>query len=91
MKVTEFAIGIALRRGRVGLPITFGAVNNKPEDVHDNSQCDLRNCSAIPCAADFFGWPAIIGGWTVPMWLSWIGLVVAEGLSYFGISLAMRS
>jgi hypothetical protein len=38
----------------------------------------------------FFGWPAVIGGWTVPMWLSWIGLVVAGGLSYFGIRLARR-
>jgi len=38
----------------------------------------------------FFGWPAVIGGWTVPMWLSWIGLVVTGGMSYFGISLAMR-
>ena len=38
----------------------------------------------------FLGWPAVIGGWTVPMWLSWIGLVVAGGLSYFGINLAMR-
>ncbi len=38
----------------------------------------------------FFGWPAVIGGWAVPMWLSWIGLVVAGGLSYSGIKLAMR-
>ena len=38
----------------------------------------------------FLGWPAVIGGWTVPMWFSWIGLVVAGGLSYFGINLAMR-
>ena len=38
----------------------------------------------------FLGWPAVIGGWTVPMWLSWIGLVVAGGLSYFGIKLATR-
>ena len=38
----------------------------------------------------FFGWPAVIGSWTVPMWLSWIGLVVAGGLSYSGIILAMR-
>ena len=36
------------------------------------------------------GWPAVIGGWNVPMWVSWIGLVVAGGLSYFGLSLAMR-
>jgi len=39
----------------------------------------------------FLGWPAVIGAWMVPMWLSWIGLVVAGGLSYFGIDLAMRS
>ena len=38
----------------------------------------------------FLGWPAVIGGWTVPMWLSWIGLVVAGGLNYSGINLAMR-
>ena len=36
------------------------------------------------------GWPAVIGGWNVPMWVSWIGLVVAGGLSYFGLSLGMR-
>ncbi len=38
----------------------------------------------------FFGWPAVIGGWTVPMWLSWIGLVVTGGLSYSGINLVIR-
>ena len=38
----------------------------------------------------FLGWSAVIGGWNVPMWLSWIGLVVAGGLSYFGINLIMR-
>ena len=36
------------------------------------------------------GWPAVIGDWTVPMWVSWIGLVVTGGLSYFGLSLGMR-
>ena len=38
----------------------------------------------------FFGWPAVIGGWAVPMWLSWIGFVVAGGLSYSGINLTRR-
>jgi hypothetical protein len=36
------------------------------------------------------GWSIVIEGWTVPMWLSWIGLVVAGGLSYFGGRLALR-
>jgi hypothetical protein len=28
------------------------------------------------------GWPANIGGWDVPLWLSWIAVVVAGYLSY---------
>jgi hypothetical protein len=39
----------------------------------------------------YMGWPIVIGSWTAPMWVSWIGLVVAGGLSYFGLSLAARS
>jgi hypothetical protein len=39
----------------------------------------------------YMGWPIVIGSWTAPMWVSWIGLVVAGGLSYFGLSLARRS
>lgn len=38
----------------------------------------------------FMGWPIVIGGWSVPMWLSWVGLVVAGGLSVLGLRLAMR-
>ena len=34
------------------------------------------------------GWSIVIDAWTVPMWLSWIALVVAAGLSYFGVRLA---
>ena len=33
----------------------------------------------------YMGWPVVIGSWTAPMWVSWIGLVVAGGLSYFGL------
>jgi hypothetical protein len=39
----------------------------------------------------YIGWPIVIGSWTAPMWVSWIGLVVGGGLSYFGLSLASRS
>ena len=38
----------------------------------------------------FMGWPVLIGSWMAPMWLSWIALVVAAGLSYFGLGLAAR-
>ena len=36
-------------------------------------------------------WPIMIGSWTVPMWVSWIGLAVAGTLSFFGLRLAARS
>ena len=37
------------------------------------------------------GWSIAIETWAVPMWFSWIGLVVAGALSYFGARLARRS
>jgi hypothetical protein len=37
------------------------------------------------------GWSVVIDSWMVPMWVSWVGLVVAGGLSYYGARLAMRS
>ena len=38
----------------------------------------------------YMGWPVMIGDWSVPMWVSWIGLVVAGGLAFFGLRLAER-
>jgi len=39
----------------------------------------------------YMGWPVVIGSWSVPMWLSWVALVVAGGLAFFGLSLARSS
>jgi hypothetical protein len=39
----------------------------------------------------FMGWPIVIDNWTAPMWLSWIALVIAGVLSYFGLTLGSRS
>src|SRR5262249_47692669 len=36
------------------------------------------------------GWPVVVGDWAVPMWVSWVGFVVAGGLCYVATSLAMR-
>jgi len=35
-------------------------------------------------------WPIIVGQWTVPPWVSWIGSVVAGGLDCFALNLAKR-
>ncbi len=35
----------------------------------------------------FFGWDAVLGGWEVPMWLSWIAVFATGFLAYSGFSL----
>ena len=35
----------------------------------------------------YMGWPVVIGVWSAPMWISWIAVVVAGGLSYFALTL----
>lgn len=36
------------------------------------------------------GWPVVIAGWNVPMWLSWVAFVAAGALGYFGLTLAKK-
>jgi hypothetical protein len=36
------------------------------------------------------GWAVVIGSWTVPMWVSWVGLIIAGGLSYYGAKFARQ-
>jgi len=35
-------------------------------------------------------WSVIIGDWSIPMWVSWIALVVAGGLALLGLRLSQR-
>ena len=39
----------------------------------------------------YMAWSVAIGGWNAPMWVSWIAVVVAGGLSYFAFSVKSRS
>ena len=34
-----------------------------------------------------FSWHASIGSWIIPMWVSWVGVVLAGGLAYTALSL----
>jgi hypothetical protein len=34
------------------------------------------------------GWEAVIGGWTVPMWPSWLALIVSAAFAHFGFTYA---
>ena len=37
-----------------------------------------------------FAWPVVIGGWPAPMWISWIGVVVAAYISYASFHFAAK-
>ena len=37
-----------------------------------------------------FGWSVVIGGWDAPLWISWIGIIVAAYISYASFHLASR-
>ena len=37
-----------------------------------------------------FGWPAQIGGLDIPLWASWLALVVSGALAYFGFRQNLR-
>jgi hypothetical protein len=35
-------------------------------------------------------WPAVVGGWAVPLWVSGLGFVVAGALSVWGAQVSLR-
>jgi hypothetical protein len=35
----------------------------------------------------YMSWPVLIGGWSAPMWVSRIAIVVTGSLSYFALTL----
>ena len=37
-----------------------------------------------------YGWEAMIGGWEMPMWVSWLTVLVAGGLAVKGWKLRKR-
>ncbi len=39
----------------------------------------------------FYGWSAVINGWTVPVWFSWVVVIVAAYLASQGRQLTKRS
>lgn len=37
------------------------------------------------------GWPVVVGPWSIPMWVSWLGTIVPAVLSVSAFRLASRS
>jgi hypothetical protein len=38
----------------------------------------------------YMNWTVVVGHWSIPMWVSWVGLIVAGGLAFFGLRLSAR-
>lgn len=38
-----------------------------------------------------YGWEAVIGGWAMPLWASWVALVAALYFAYTSFRLAKKS
>jgi len=38
-----------------------------------------------------YGWEAVIGGWVVPKWISWVALAVAGLLGFEGLRVSKGS
>ena len=38
-----------------------------------------------------FGWEAVIGGWNVPLWVSWVAIALSGYLAYTGFKLISAS
>lgn len=38
----------------------------------------------------FLGWSAMIGEWDVPIWLSWVAIIVAGYLAYTGFKFSKK-
>ena len=41
--------------------------------------------AVLHAARVIYAWKATIGGWAVPMWISYVAFIVAAGLSYYGL------
>jgi hypothetical protein len=65
-------------------------IANGSENVLSCGWGNLCRGGGVPPGAIYMDWPVMIGDWSVPMWASWIGLVVAGGPAFFGLRLAER-
>jgi len=37
-----------------------------------------------------YGWEAVIGGWPVPMWISWLAVIIAGLMAWHGWRLGRK-
>ncbi len=45
----------------------------------------------VHLARTIYGWSAVVNGWQVPLWVSWIAIIVAGYLAYNAFRLGKRA
>ena len=60
------------------------------KNVFSGGWGDLRLMALFHLVRIFMEWTVIIGDWSIPMWASWIALVVTGGLALLGLRLSER-
>lgn len=56
-----------------------------PKNYHLVSGIVFLVIAVLHLARIVYGWEASIGGWLVPLWLSWVALVISSYLAYSGL------
>ena len=69
-------------------------LDDKTEEITMSEKTFVKVASAIFALVAILhlvrilmGWPAIIGTWALPMWVSWVGVVVTAALAFLGFRL----
>ena len=52
--------------------------------------CLSQSLALVHLLRIYLGWSIVIDSWSVPIWVSWIGFVVAGGLAYLGLRAIRR-
>ena len=87
----EHLTTVKARRGHLSATSkNLGGLAHGPENVFYCVGVIFAAVALLHLVRIYLGWPVMIGDWSVPMWLSWIGLIIAGGLAFFGMSLATR-
>ena len=72
---------------RIGYPPWYDRVMMDRNTYVTVSGVIFAAIAVLHAARSFYGWPAVIGTFAVPMWLSWAALVVSGYLAYAAFQL----
>jgi|KBSMisStaDraftv2_1062788.scaffolds.fasta_scaffold503832_2 type VI protein secretion system component VasF len=93
--------GVRQRPESEGYPLTEYQIAVDEPQQRGSRAMDLRTFSVTAGAIFalialvhllriYLGWSIVIDSWSVPIWVSWIGFVVAGGLAYLGLRAIRR-